>query len=105
MHTLLRNWVPPKERTKFMTAYVGSPLGMSIFYPIFACIIVNLSWEWAFYLCGICGVIWFIFWQYFAFDKPILHPRIDPNELKYIQLTLDKTTTMPIRTVRMCTYT
>lgn len=88
MHTLLRNWVPPKERTKFMAAYIGSPLGMSIFFPIFGWITAALSWEWAFYLCGLCGIIWFLFWQYFAFDTPIQHPRIDPTERNYIQCKL-----------------
>lgn len=88
MHSMASKWIPPNERSKFVTAYLGSSVGVSVFYPLFGFVISISSWEWVYYLCGILGLIWFIGWQYFVYDSPAKHPRIDPAERAYIEQSL-----------------
>lgn len=66
MHHLTGKWIPPNERSQFVSAYLGSSIGVAIAYPIFGFIIKVSSWEWVFHACGICGIIWYMFWLYFV---------------------------------------
>lgn len=66
MHHLTAKWIPPNERSQFVSAYLGSSIGVAIAYPIFGFIIKVSSWEWVFHACGICGIIWYMFWLYFV---------------------------------------
>ena len=43
-----------------------------------------LSWEWAFYLFGLVGALWFAAWQYIVSTRPQDHPRISAAELDFI---------------------
>lgn len=88
VHTMFAHWVPPHERSKFVTSYHGSAIGIAIFYPLFGYIVSVLSWEWPYYICGIIGTTWFACWQYLAYDTPELHPRIDTVEKEFIELSL-----------------
>lgn len=88
MHHMTAQWIPPHERSKFVTAYLGSSVGIALFYPIFGSVIALSSWEWVFHLCSIFGIIWYIGWLYYVFDSPEKHPRIDPDEKKYILQSL-----------------
>lgn len=91
MHHMTAQWIPPDERSKFVTSYLGSSVGIAVFYPIFGYIISTLSWQWVFYVSGIFGSLWYIGWLYFVFDTPMKHPRIDPLELLYIEKSLGET--------------
>jgi MFS transporter, ACS family, solute carrier family 17 (sodium-dependent inorganic phosphate cotransporter), member 5 len=84
MHHMSGNWVPPDERSSFVSSYLGSSMGVAVFYPTFGFIMQQYSWEYVFHFCGAIGLIWFICWNYFVYDTPSLHPRIDPIELSYI---------------------
>lgn len=88
MHVLTAQWIPPNERSKFVTAYLGGSVGIAIFYPLFGFIISCTSWEWVYYICGILGTIWWLGWLFFVFDTPALHPRIDEQEVAYIHKSL-----------------
>ena len=37
-----------------------------------------------FYVFGLCGILWFPFWAYFAYETPDEHPRITKEELMFI---------------------
>lgn len=37
-----------------------------------------------FSLTGIMGICWCGLWTYYVYDSPNVHPRIQPEELKYI---------------------
>lgn len=88
MHHLTAQWIPPNERSKFVTAYLGSSIGIAVFFPVFGFIIGWSSWEWVFHLCAFIGLLWFLAWQYFVYDSPSQHPRIDPKERAYIEKSL-----------------
>lgn len=88
MHHLTAQWIPPNERSKFVTAYLGSSVGVAVCFPLFGYIISWSSWEWVFHVCSIIGILWYIGWQYFVFDSPAQHPRIHPKEREYIEHSL-----------------
>lgn len=84
MHDITSRWIPPNERSRFMSAYMGGSIGIALCYPIFGFIISISSWEWIFHFCTVITVVWFIVWQYCVYDSPDQHPRIEPSELNYI---------------------
>lgn len=75
-------------KSKFVTAYIGSSIGVSICYPIFGLIMKVTSWENVFHFCAISGTIWFVLWMIFVFDSPEQHPRIHEKEKEYILKSL-----------------
>lgn len=59
-------------------------MGVAVYYPIFGWIMRQYSWEYIFHFCGVIGLIWFLCWNYFVYDTPATHPRIDPTERNYL---------------------
>ncbi|EDW85863.1 uncharacterized protein Dwil_GK23292 [Drosophila willistoni] len=88
MHVMTAKWIPPNERSKFVSAYLGSSVGVALFYPIFGYIIDLIGWESVYYVSGVVGTFWFISWQFLVFDSPAEHPRIDESERRYIEKSL-----------------
>lgn len=81
-------WIPPNERGKFVTSYLGSSVGIAVFYPLFGYVMSWSSWEYIFHICGIIGTIWYLSWLYFVYDTPSSHPRISTSELRFIEKSL-----------------
>uniref|UniRef100_A0A1I8NQV3 Major facilitator superfamily (MFS) profile domain-containing protein n=1 Tax=Stomoxys calcitrans TaxID=35570 RepID=A0A1I8NQV3_STOCA len=88
MHVLTAKWIPPNERSKFVTAYLGSSVGIAVFYPCFGYVMHWTSWVWVYHLCGIIGSVWWLGWLFFVYDTPAQHPRISESELRYIEKSL-----------------
>ncbi|KAM7355555.1 sialin-like [Cochliomyia hominivorax] len=88
MHVLIARWIPPDERSKFVTAYFGSSIGAAISYPLFAYIMHYISWQWVYHICGFAGTIWWLGWLFLVYDSPAQHPRISVKELTYIENAL-----------------
>ena len=93
IYSLYGRWVPIQERSRAVgLTNSGIPLG-TVFALILTPIIVqSLGWEWAFYLFGLVGLVWFIFWYRMVTARPELHSDISPNELSYIQAGATTTT-------------
>lgn len=47
------------------------------------------GWPLAFYLFGSLGIVWYVFWLFFIYDTPALHPRIDTMERLYIEACVE----------------
>ncbi|KAK9745456.1 Major Facilitator Superfamily [Popillia japonica] len=120
MHHMAAKWVPPNERSSFVSSYLGSSIGAALTYPMCGWIIDEWGWEWVFYtngilgigaaltypMCGwiidewgwewvfytngILGTIWYIWWLYCVFDSPEQHPRISEAEKEYIISRLEQ---------------
>lgn len=88
MHVLTAKWIPPNERSKFVTAYLGSSVGIALFYPLFGYMMHWASWEWVYHVCGMLGTLWWLGWVIFVYDSPSEHPRISETELRYIEKSL-----------------
>ncbi|ETN57893.1 sodium-dependent phosphate transporter [Anopheles darlingi] len=88
MHHMAGQWIPPNERSKFVTAYLGSSIGVALNFPLFGFIIAHTSWEYVYHFCGIFGTVWYVAWLYLVYDSPSEHPRIHPAERKFIESSL-----------------
>ncbi|XP_043472998.1 sialin [Leptopilina heterotoma] len=93
MHSMLAHWVPPLERSKFAAiVYAGSNFGTIISLPLsgWLCSLEFWGgWPLAFYLFGGLGIVWYVFWLFFIYDSPAVHPRIDPKEKAYIEACVE----------------
>lgn len=84
MHDMTAKWIPSTERSRFVSAYLGSSVGAAITYPLCATVANAFGWEAAFHVTSILGVIWYCFWFFFVYDSPQIHPRISEDEKNYI---------------------
>ena len=85
-HSLYARWIPFNERTRAIAfTNSGVSIGTIIGYIGTQMIILAMGWEWAFYIFGIVGLVWFIFWNRNVTSYPNEHKRISAEELAYIQ--------------------
>ena len=83
--SLYARWIPFKERTRAIAfTNSGISIGTIIGYIGTQMIIISLGWEWAFYIFGIIGLVWFIFWNRNVSSYPAEHKKISSKELQYI---------------------
>lgn len=86
VYNLVTRWVPTQDRSKAIALNAsGIPVG-TVFALLATPIIVEaLGWEWAFYLFGAVGVVWYAVWRVVATATPQTHPRISNAELAHIE--------------------
>jgi len=85
MHAMLSKWAPPNERSGLSGwVYSGASLGTVLSMPTSGYMCDRYGWESVFYLSGLLGIIWFLFWSWIVFDSPSKHPRISAEEKEYI---------------------
>lgn len=88
-HGIWRWWAPPLERSRLATlAFCGSYGGAVLGMPISGYLASGIGWYAPFYFYGVCGVIWYCFWLWLAFESPAKHPTISPREQYYIEQTI-----------------
>ena len=76
------NWFPSKERSSAMgIASAGTPLGAAIAGPIVGVIAIYFSWQVAFVVMALIGIVWAFFWWRMAKDLPAEDPSISKEEL------------------------
>lgn len=79
------NWVPSKERARSQALNLsGMALSLAVSVPISAWIISTYGWPAAFYFAGLLGLIWTLFWLWYAKDRPSDHPKVNQEELVLI---------------------
>ena len=84
-HAIYARWIPFKERTRAV-AFTNSGIaaGTMFGYGVAAIIIANYSWEWVFYLFGVLGFFWIIFWNKNVTSFPENNKYITAKELDLI---------------------
>ncbi|XP_046435114.1 sialin [Neodiprion pinetum] len=85
MYAIVGHWIPPAERSRFMSSFQGFSIGIGLTYPLCGFLIHHFGWRVVFYTTGSIGAGWCVLWYFFAFDTPACHPRISPQELRYIE--------------------
>ncbi|GAB0088565.1 Major facilitator superfamily [Sergentomyia squamirostris] len=85
MYAVVGYWIPPAERSRFMSSFQGFSIGIGLTYPLCGWIIAHWSWPPVFYTTGTIGVAWCIVWWYLAFNRPSDHPRITIAERTMIE--------------------
>ncbi|XP_045101821.1 putative inorganic phosphate cotransporter isoform X2 [Portunus trituberculatus] len=101
MNSMLARWIPPFERSRASSfIYTGSQVGTVISMPISGLLCQSSflgGWPSVFYLFGALGVLWCIAWMFLIHDDPEKHPRINLDELTYIQHSLNRSATSKVR--------
>lgn len=86
IYTIYSRWVPLRERSRAIgLTNSGIPLGTVFALVVTPIIVASMGWEWAFYLFGAVGVVWFLAWQSATTASPQEHPHISPEELQEIE--------------------
>ncbi|XP_076756009.1 putative inorganic phosphate cotransporter [Xylocopa sonorina] len=86
-------WIPPTERSKFVSNMMASSLGAAVTMPLSGFLIASLGWESVFYVTGTIGLVWSLAWFLLVFDSPAQHPRISIEERRYIENSIGSTST------------
>uniref|UniRef100_A0A146KJP9 Sialin n=2 Tax=Lygus hesperus TaxID=30085 RepID=A0A146KJP9_LYGHE len=88
MQPIASKWIPPKDRTKFVSNMMASSLGAAVTLPICGQLIAAFNWESVFYVTGILGLLWTLAWYFLVFDSPGQHPRITKKEKDYLEASI-----------------
>lgn len=109
IHPMTAVWIPPMDRSKFISNMMASALGAAITMPICGYLISWFGWPSVFYstgewcnsfalkkswqklfFTGTVGVLWSLCWFLFVFETPAKHPRISEEERKEIEDAIGK---------------
>lgn len=94
LHAIWSNWAPSYERSQLNSfAFSGSYIGTVVMMPFLGWIAEKYGWEAVFYITGVIGCVWYIFWLILVKESPETDPYISEAERKYICESLGKTTT------------
>ncbi|MEM7220579.1 MAG: ACS family MFS transporter [Pseudomonadota bacterium] len=86
VYSMVSRWFPDGERSKALALNAsGIPTGTVFALLVTPIIVQTLGWEWAFYLFGLVGVVWYALWRVLVTATPQQHPNISPEELAYIE--------------------
>jgi MFS family permease len=86
MSRSLARWFPARERgTAHGVMFMGSRAGGAVTPPLVVLIIAAAGWRESFWIFGLLGVVWCIFWLRWFCDDPGNHPRVNTEELALIR--------------------
>ncbi len=79
-------WFPARERGHAHgVVFMGTRLGGAIAPPLVVLLMSWMGWRRAFFVCGLLGVVWCVFWLRWFRDDPSQHEAVDAAELKTIR--------------------
>ncbi|XP_065777065.1 vesicular glutamate transporter 3 isoform X2 [Muntiacus reevesi] len=88
-HGMWSKWAPPLERSRLATtSFCGSYAGAVIAMPLAGVLVQYIGWASVFYIYGILGIIWYMFWLLQAYECPAAHPTISQEERTYIETSI-----------------
>ncbi|XP_069048885.1 vesicular glutamate transporter 3 [Lepisosteus oculatus] len=88
-HGMWSKWAPPLERSRLATtSFCGSYAGAVIAMPLAGVLVQYVGWSSVFYVYGVFGLVWYIFWLLLAYESPAVHPTITEEEKTYIETTI-----------------
>ncbi|KAF5270565.1 hypothetical protein FQR65_LT05463 [Abscondita terminalis] len=85
IYAVISVWIPINERSRFVTSFQGSKIGVSVAYLMSGFITSKFGWPYVFYCIGTLGVLSSMMWYLLMHDKPEHHPRMSNQELLHIQ--------------------
>jgi len=86
VYSLITRWFPADEKSKAVAFNSsGIPIGTVFALIVTPIIVLQLGWQWAFYLFGMVGVLWFIAWQKLVAATPQEQNGISAAELQHIE--------------------
>ncbi|CAF0756582.1 unnamed protein product [Brachionus calyciflorus] len=94
-HGIWRHWAPPLERSRLATiSFTGSYAGAVLGMPLSGIMTERISWESSFYFYGVVGVIWFVIWWVFSYERPATCPSITEKERIYIEESIGESSSL-----------
>ena len=79
-------WFPRQERGFVQgVTHSASRAGAAIAPPLVVIIMTALGWQWVFYICGLVGLLWAVWWYFSYRDLPENHPLVTKAELGHIR--------------------
>ncbi|ELK25984.1 Vesicular glutamate transporter 3 [Myotis davidii] len=88
-HGMWSKWAPPLERSRLATtSFCGSYAGAVIAMPLAGVLVQYIGWASVFYIYGMFGIIWYMFWLLQAYECPAAHPTISQEERTYIETSI-----------------
>ena len=85
IYSLVGRWMPASERSRSIGLInSGIPMGTMFALLTTPIIVSELGWEWAFYLFGVVGIVWWFIWQPLVTAGPELHPSLSAVEAEEI---------------------
>ncbi|XP_036722547.1 vesicular glutamate transporter 3 isoform X2 [Balaenoptera musculus] len=88
-HGMWSKWAPPLERSRLATtSFCGSYAGAVIAMPLAGVLVQYMGWASVFYIYGMFGIIWYMFWLLQAYECPAVHPTISHEERTYIETSI-----------------
>lgn len=94
-HSLYARWIPFEERARAIAfTNSGIAIGTIVGYIGTQMIIIYKGWELAFYIFGVVGLLWFIFWYRLVSSYPSEHRSISSAELQFIKDNAPSSTSM-----------
>ncbi|CAJ0924406.1 unnamed protein product [Ranitomeya imitator] len=66
----------------------GSYAGAVIAMPLAGILVQYIGWSSVFYIYGMFGMIWYVFWLLHATESPAAHPSITAEERSYIETSI-----------------
>jgi MFS transporter, ACS family, glucarate transporter len=86
MSRSLSHWFPERERgTAHGVMFMGSRLGGAVTPLLVTPILAYAGWRVSFWVFGILGIAWCIFWWRWFRDDPATHQEVSPAELALIR--------------------
>lgn len=81
----IAKWAPPEETGKFVFTSIGGTLGTVVTLPTIAFLMTHFGWVYAFYIPATIVLLSTVLWFYIVYNSPAEHPRIEQEEVKYIE--------------------
>ena len=101
VYSLITRWFPVHEKAKAVAFNAsGIPIGTVFALVVTPIIVSELGWEWAFYLFGLVGVVWYAAWHLVVTNTPAENPRIAAAEMQFIAANAPATGTVEIPPMR-----
>ncbi|NXD15575.1 VGLU3 protein, partial [Nothocercus nigrocapillus] len=88
-HGMWSKWAPPLERSRLATtSFCGSYAGAVVAMPLAGVLVQYIGWSSVFYVYGMFGIVWYVFWLLQAYESPAVHPTITSEERIYIETSI-----------------
>ncbi|XP_074428765.1 vesicular glutamate transporter 3 isoform X2 [Larus michahellis] len=88
-HGMWSKWAPPLERSRLATtSFCGSYAGAVVAMPLAGVLVQYIGWSSVFYIYGMFGIVWYMFWLLHAYESPAAHPTITNEERIYIETSI-----------------
>jgi sugar phosphate permease len=98
----LSYWLPASERGFAQgITHSGSRLGAAITPPIVVFIMTTLGWRSVFYIFGLIGAVWAVYWYWYYRDRPEYHTAVNAAELAIIRQSMSSAAPVSPERVRV----